>query len=106
MINRFGDKGLNRFLSSNEISQSNHKVERVAGYWAVKEAISKALGVGIGKQFSFKDVEIFYDSYGRPIAKLSNCIKDRFSILDISISITHDGDYAIGVATIEKKDKT
>lgn len=103
LINRFGERGLNRFLSESEISRGRDKVHRIAGYWAVKEAISKALGVGIGKEFSFQDVEIGYDSYGRPIAKLSNRVRERFNIENIAISITHDGDYAVAVATIKEK---
>lgn len=100
-IDRFGERGLSRFLSKDEVLRSRKKISRIAGYWATKEAISKALGVGIGREFSFQDVEIDYDNYGRPLAKLSNRVLDRFSIEDIAISITHDGDYAVAVATIQ-----
>ena len=100
-VDRFGEKALKRFLSENEIENSRNNIKRVAGYWAVKEAISKALKVGIGKDFSFKDVEIIKDSRGAPIGKLSQKVIDNFNIKDISISITHDGDYAVAVATVE-----
>ena len=34
--------------------------------FAAKEALSKALGTGIRKGFSFKDIEIINDNYGKP----------------------------------------
>jgi holo-[acyl-carrier protein] synthase len=100
LIERFGKRGLRRFLSENEIDNSRGKTSRIAGYWSVKEAISKALGVGIGANFSFHDVEIAKDSLGRPVAILNEKIKEKFNISDIAISITHDGEYAVAVATI------
>jgi len=100
-INKFQNRGLKRFLSENEIANSKDNFKRIAGYWAVKEAISKALKVGIGKDFSFHDVEISKDYRGSPIANLSKKVLDSFLIKDISISITHDGDYAVAVAVVE-----
>lgn len=102
-VEKFGEKGLKRFLSESEIKSSKNNFSRIAGYWAVKEATSKSLKVGIGKLFSFKDIEIEKDFRGAPIAKLSKQVIDYFNICDISISITHDGDYAIAVAVVEIK---
>ncbi len=56
-INRFGERFLKRFLLQTEI-ESTFKIETIAGYWASKEAIAKALGCGIGKELSFLDIEI------------------------------------------------
>jgi len=102
-VKKFGEKAFKRFLSENEIRNNRQNFKRLAGYWAVKEAISKSLKVGIGKDFSFLDVEILKDERGAPIAKLSEQVIQKFSIKDISISITHDGDYAIAVAVVELK---
>ena len=100
LIERFGEKALRKFLSSNEILLvKNHKT--AAGFWAVKEAVSKALGVGIGSECSFHDIEISKTAKGAPKVKLSQKIIDAYRISDISISITHDGKYAIAVAAIE-----
>lgn len=101
LIERFGDKALNRFLSPNEIKLvKNHKT--AAGFWAAKEACSKALGVGIGSECNFHDIEIFKTLKGAPKIKLSQKITTAFHIEDISLSITHDGEYAIAVVAIEK----
>lgn len=100
-IERFGDKALQKFLSQDEINiVKNHKT--AAGFWATKEAVSKALGVGISKECSFFDITISKTNKGAPILKLSDKLINNFNIRDTSLSITHDGEYAIAVVAIEK----
>jgi holo-[acyl-carrier protein] synthase len=100
LIERFGEKALRKFLSAQEIALvKNHKT--AAGFWAAKEACSKALGVGIGAECSFYDIVIYKTLKGAPKLKLSTKILDNFNIADTSLSITHDGDYAIAVVAIE-----
>ena len=102
LIERFGEKALLKFLSKNEIALvKNYKT--AAGFWAVKEAVSKALGTGIGKECSFGDIIIYKTKKGAPKVELSQKIIKAYNILDTSISITHDGKYAIAVAAIETK---
>ncbi len=102
LIERFGDKGLQKFLSSSEIDLvKNYKT--AAGFWAVKEATSKALGVGIGNECSFKDIEISKSIKGAPLIQLSQKIIKNYNIINTSVSITHDGEYAIAVVAIEQK---
>ena len=95
-IDKFGDKFLDRFMSQDEKDRAK-SIESIAGIWAAKEAISKALGCGIGKELSFLDIEIVKDSKKRPYLKLNN---SNFKILDSSISISHEKDFAIAVAII------
>ncbi len=102
MIERFGEKALAKFLSNDEIKLiKNHKT--AAGFWASKEALSKALGVGIGSTCSFHDIEIYKTDRGAPKLRLAKKLLDEFNIIDSSLSITHDGDYAIAVVAIETK---
>ena len=101
LIERFGDKFLQRFLSPTEITLiKNHKT--VAGFWAAKEACSKALGTGIGKECGFHDIKISKSSKGAPMITLSQALLLSYKITDISLSITHDGDYAVAVVAIER----
>lgn len=101
-IERFGDRGLHKFLSENEILLiKTHR--NAAGFWAAKEACSKALGCGIGAECSFHDIILSKTSKGAPSITLSPKVHDRFGITDISVSITHDGDYAIAVVALEGK---
>ena len=101
LMERFGEKALQKFLSQKEIILvKNHKT--AAGFWAVKEACSKALGVGIGSECSFHDIEISKTKKGAPQIKLSSKILEKFNISDTSVSISHDGEYAIAVVAIER----
>lgn len=100
LIERFGEKALQKFLSQDEIQLvKNYKT--AAGFWAVKEACSKALNVGIGSECAFHDIEIRKTTKGAPQITLSSEIMNKFNILDTSVSITHDGEYAIAVVAIE-----
>jgi holo-[acyl-carrier protein] synthase len=99
-IERFGDRALKKFLSSDEITLvKNYKT--ASGFWAAKEACSKALGVGIGADCGFHDIIIYKTAKGAPKIKLTQKIIESFNITDISLSITHDGEYAIAVVAIE-----
>lgn len=96
---KFGDAFLRKFLTQNEINLI--KSDRsLAGFYAAKEAIAKALGTGIGADFSFLDAQIYKDEKGAPRATLSPRIQTKFGIQEISLSITHDGDYAIAAVMI------
>jgi len=95
-IEKFGDRFLDRFLSKSEQNLSS-KVESIAGYWASKEAISKALGCGIGKELSFLDIEIKKDSKNAPFFIIKN---GKFKVRESSLSISHESDYAIAVVIL------
>jgi len=96
MINRFGKKALNKFLSKKEIKLTN-SISSYAGFWAAKEAASKAIGTGIGKNCSFKDIKIKKLKSGQPTIKYKKYIKKRYNIKSSHLSITHDGGFAIAV---------
>jgi len=99
LMERFGKRGLLKFLSHEEIKLiKNYKT--AAGFWAVKEAFSKALGTGIGKECSFHDIQIYKTAQGAPKLRLSKKIVSHFNITTATLSITHDGEYAIGVVAI------
>lgn len=97
-LKKFGDRYKDRFLTQNEQKLSS-KVESIAGYWASKEAISKALGCGIGNELRFDDIEIYKDSKNAPHFRLKE--RSKFKIKQSSLSISHDGGFAIAVVVIE-----
>ncbi len=99
-IERFGDKFLQRFLSPQEILLIKNP-KSAAGFWAAKEACSKALGTGIGKECGFHDIILFKTDRGAPQITLSQRLLDLHKIKSMSVSITHDGDYAIAVVAIQ-----
>lgn len=100
---------LNKMFTDNEIEyfkSNGFRYESIAGNFAAKEAISKALGTGI-RDFKFKDIEILRNELGKPIVKTYNnlnsiCIK--YNVIDIKVSISHCKDYAVANAvTIVKE---
>jgi len=100
LMKRFGEKALLRFLSKEELSLAT-SYKTAAGFWAIKEAFSKAIGTGIGAECSFYDMRIYKTDKGAPKLALSTLLVEKFHIIDTSISISHDGEYAIGVVSIE-----
>lgn len=99
-IERFGEKALLKFLSPDERKLVKNDTT-ASGFWASKEAVSKALGVGIGKECSFEDIVIYKTTKGAPKLKLSEKLNKNFNIKSTSLSIAHHGEYAIAVVAIE-----
>ena len=100
-LTQFGDKFKQRFLHPQEI-ELVQKTASIAGFWAAKEAISKALGCGIGSELSFHDIIIAKDSRGAPTFSLSKEAQKKHQIKECSLSISHDGGFAIAVAVISQ----
>lgn len=74
------------------------KIEFVAGRFAAKEAVGKALGTGIGS-VSFLDIEIFSEASGRPSVQIN---QDRFKKFYYHLSISHTDEWAIAYALVEQ----
>ena len=65
-----------RNLSAN----GGRRSEYVAGRFAVKEAVAKAAGCGIGQLIGWQDIEVLPDDAGRPtvmLARLEGCSYSR-----------------------------
>lgn len=76
----------------------------LAGRFAAKEAIMKAIGTGLSHGIRFKDIEINYKNKS-PIVILKGNALSRFNSLQgnkIFISISHEKDYAVSFVVIEK----
>ena len=101
-LNKFGDKFLNKFLNEEELKLSS-KAESVAGYWAAKEAVAKALGCGIGSELSFHDIILYKDAKKAPHFKLSDKAQKLHKVTNSSLSIAHDGGFAIAMVVLTQK---
>ena len=80
------------------------KANVIAGNFAAKEAISKALGTGF-RGFGLKDIEVLRDELGKPIVNLSDNIYKLLDIKDFNmhISISHSKKNAIAYAVMEAR---
>lgn len=98
-LDKFGDAFKNKFLNESEIKRAK-KIESIAGLWAAKEAISKALGCGIGAELSFHDITINKNEKGAPSFILTPNAQKAHTIQNASLSISHDGGFAIAIVVI------
>jgi len=102
MYERFGLKAYEKFLSEDEIALIK-RPETAAGFWAAKEAASKAIGTGIGKDCSFHDIKISKTKKNAPKIKYKKRVRKKFNIKESHVSITHDAGFAIAVVVVEKE---
>ncbi len=103
LMDDYGDRFFQRILTENEINYCKKFVNaplHFAGRFASKEAYSKSIGTGIGKQFSWKDIEIINDEKGKPY--IVHLKQNTFSNLKFEISISHTQDYACAVVSCEE----
>jgi holo-[acyl-carrier protein] synthase len=102
LIDKYGDTFKHKYLCDAEISMIK-KMETYAGLWAAKEAISKALGCGICSNLTFHDIIIRKDKRGAPSFVLSDTAQKVHQIVSSSLSISHDGGFAIAVVALTTK---
>lgn len=84
-----------KILSKKELELFNskkgdNKISFLAGRFAGKEALIKALSPNI-KNLKWQDIEILNDDFGKPYINFSNTF----------ISISHERDYAIAYVIID-----
>ncbi|MEM7304525.1 MAG: holo-ACP synthase [Pseudomonadota bacterium] len=84
-------------LEMKEIEKWSNKTAFIAKRFAVKEAASKALGTGIGKLLSFKDMYVDHDDLGKPILIFTEDCKQRFNLENKHslLTIADEKDYAV-----------
>jgi holo-[acyl-carrier protein] synthase len=97
------DRFLNRYFTPGEIeyirSRGHGAGCSLAGLFASREALGKALGTGI--DFDLKEAEIRHTAEGAPFYHLSGKLKQRVGNDRLHLSISHDGGFAAAVCLIE-----
>ena len=102
LLDLYGLDFIKKILSEREIQQlvKLNKDKHgcfVAKRFAAKEAVSKALGTGIGRDLKFTDISVMNDDLGKPFIQIfSTKNLDKFKQIKIHISISDD--YPIAVA--------
>ncbi|MFQ5481265.1 MAG: holo-ACP synthase [Nitrospinaceae bacterium] len=107
-IGRFSGKFEERLFTPVEIQYCRSKANpfpHFAARFAVKEAVLKSLGVGLGEGVRWKDIEVVNLASGQPQLNLTGqgkALADALQVKHIHISISHDRSYAIAQAIAEK----
>jgi holo-[acyl-carrier protein] synthase len=100
ILTRFPDRFRRRVLTEREARYCGRRVERIAGRWAAKEAISKVLGLGV-RGVGWREIEILPNWAGAPQVTLHDRAKaraERLRLEDVTVSISHERSMATAVA--------
>ena len=97
------DRFLNRYFTPAETAYVHAKgagaAQTLAGLYAAKEAVLKAMGVGIA--LPLQEVEIFHGSGGQPQVRLTGRVAQQLAGMgggSFLLTITHEGDTAAAAA--------
>jgi holo-[acyl-carrier protein] synthase len=108
LLDRYGERFLGRVYTEAEAEyamKSVNKAERLAGRFAVKEAVMKALGTGKSQGILWRDIETLRGRMGKPEVHLHGqavkWAKSRGGGA-LHASITHDGGKAVAFVILEK----
>ena len=107
VLDRFPDRFRQRVLTESEARYCRNKVERIAGRWAAKEAISKVLGLGV-RGVGWREIEILPNRAGAPQVYLHDRAAARAAALDledVTVSISHERRMAVAVAIAHRRER-
>jgi len=101
-VDRHGERFLARIYTPEEIARYRGRPSELAARLAAKEAVSKALGVGLNHLsvhgIQWREVEVLPDPLGKPIVVLSGrarALADEQGLREWAISLSHGRDYAV-----------
>lgn len=97
-LEKFGERFTARILRADEIYGARITPAFLAKRYAAKEAVSKALGTGIGEKLSFQDIQIVREGNTPPKALIH---KEGFENITIHLSISDEKEYAVAFAVAE-----
>ncbi|MFQ5456750.1 MAG: holo-ACP synthase [Nitrospirota bacterium] len=106
VVERRKERFLKRVFTQKEQEYSFTKKDpypHLAGRFAVKEAIFKALGTGLSNGIKWLDVEIIKEKSGKPVALIAGRTKEimeEMGVTMVHIGIAHDYNYSIANAIL------
>lgn len=113
VLDAHGERFVERLLTPNEIPlyhkrcalSKAHALAFISSRWAVKEAVSKALGTGIAEDVTFQSMEVMHNAKGAPIMIFKDPLKERLMQegLFVHISITDEKTMVAAFAVAEQR---
>jgi holo-[acyl-carrier protein] synthase len=102
VVERYGERFLGRIYTPAELARYSHRLPELAARFAAKEAVSKALGVGLhhisAEGIGWQEVEVLPDPRGKPVVYLSGrarALAEEQGLRQWAISLSHGRDYAV-----------
>ena len=112
-IDRFGDRFIQRLFTSGEIDyclrKKKQSTESFAARFAAKEAGAKALGTGISRGISWREIEVRRKAGERPTLHLSGRAAERAAAMGVKrvqLSLTHSQTVAMAIVVVEDQADT
>ena len=105
-IKRFGDKYIKRILGPEELTlleTRRDKPQFVAGRFAAKEALVKALGQFLKKRPALQSLQILNDHTGQPSFNLPVEVAKVLQGYQVLVSITHEKKMAAAMVVISEE---
>lgn len=99
LLDRYEERFAKRVFTERELEACNRRPERLAARLAAKEAVSKALGTGIG-QVGWREIEIIGDATGEPQLRLDGqaaMLAEELGLRTWSVSLSHTLEHAVAV---------
>ena len=99
VIARHGKHYLERIYTPAELEQCGRRAESLAGRFAAKEAVAKALGSGIG-DVTWKEIEVLGDENNAPVLTLHGEALNKANELGLamwSVSISHSQSHSVAL---------
>lgn len=100
---KYGDKFINRILSVKELESYDKRMDKdlfLAGRFAAKEAIIKALDKFLTDRPPYTELQVHNDKTGQPYFELTEAILNKLNKAAVLLSITHEKKYAAAVVII------
>src|SRR6266545_6851473 len=97
VVARHGKHYLERVFTPAELEYCGKRAESLAGRWAAKEAVTKALGTGIG-DVTWTEIEILGDEQNAPKLTLRGVAEAKAKELGLtnwSVSISHSQSHSV-----------
>ena len=101
-LERYGERFLLRVFTSEEILYTRRRPAELAARFAAKEAVAKALGVGMRMiaegGIGWHEAEIVGDGRGKPLVRLNGRAAERAADLGLTewaVSLSHTREHAI-----------
>lgn len=108
LVEKYGRDLLKKIFAEDELESFGGEIpsaEKLAGRWAAKEAVAKALGCGFGKDCAIQDIHISNTSSGAPAVFLTGNAAKKALQMDarnIFLTISHEKEFACACAVLEK----
>ena len=104
-VERFGTRFVERILGDKELALFEKRQDQalyLAGRFAAKEAVVKALGRYLSDRPPLHQLQIINDNSGQPRLELPDDVESKLNGASCLLSITHERNYAAAVAIFEE----